>query len=648
MGRKRFFCSCICWMWVLFVAGQTYNWQDFLQEISFSFDEEYMDSPEWQELLEEMQELHASPMNINSSSAEQLKRLPFLSDQQIEDIHAYINLHGEMKSLGELLLIPSLGEEERRWLRLFVVAETVPQKAKIFSRPSHEVLTRLDIPLYYRRGQLVQTKGYRSNGLAGQMRYTLSNRHLQIGLQTRKDAGEPFFDSHGGYVSLKDVGIVQSIVLGDFRAAFGEGLVLGNGGWSIKSSISFRPLQGLRPMTGTTESGFLRGAAATLRLGKEWKVSAFVSHRSMDATLTDDGEVKTFVTNGYHRTETEYAKKHNTQATLVGGNIDWTHKSSYIGATGYFQTFSRTLNPGQELYRIIYPRGKNFGVMGVHYGTRWRDFTLGGETSFSTNQRGIATIHRLLYTINARHTLSVVQRYYNEHYYSFYGAALRDASEVQNENGILLNWQCQPRSGWQLDAYADFFFHRWPSFGMQHSHSGQELMGRASYSPNNHHTLTLSYRWKNKERYDKPDPHHKAQLLWSFTPSKTWQIRLQGAAHHSVEGCGLGVQALVLQTLHKPSLRWFALGEYVNTPTYLSRIYFYEPSLYKGASFSSLYGHCLHASLGLRWSFLNGKLMMEGRYGLLRFFDREEQGSGLQTIYSPWKNDLQVQVRVRL
>ena len=40
--------------------------------------------------------------------------------------------------------------------------------------------------------------------------------------------------------------------------------------------------------------------------------------------------------------------------------------------------------------------------------------------------------------------------------------------------------------------------------------------------------------------------------------------------------------------------------------------------------------------------------MVEARYGLVRYFDRDEQGSGLQTIFSPWRNDLSVQLRMRL
>ena len=40
--------------------------------------------------------------------------------------------------------------------------------------------------------------------------------------------------------------------------------------------------------------------------------------------------------------------------------------------------------------------------------------------------------------------------------------------------------------------------------------------------------------------------------------------------------------------------------------------------------------------------------MLEARYGMVRYFDREEQGTGLQRILSPWKNDLSVQTRIKL
>ena len=52
--------------------------------------------------------------------------------------------------------------------------------------------------------------------------------------------------------------------------------------------------------------------------------------------------------------------------------------------------------------------------------------------------------------------------------------------------------------------------------------------------------------------------------------------------------------------------------------------------------------------LTCRWQSKNGKWMLEGRYSLLRYFDRDEQGTALQRILSPWKNDLSFQLRVKI
>ena len=75
-----------------------------------------------EELYEELEELHAHPLNINTATREQLSRLPFLTEIQIEHIHAYIYRTKGMRTLGELLLIPQLDANTRTLLRQFIYA----------------------------------------------------------------------------------------------------------------------------------------------------------------------------------------------------------------------------------------------------------------------------------------------------------------------------------------------------------------------------------------------------------------------------------------------------------------------------------------------------------------------------------------------
>ena len=75
--------------------------------------------------------LHDQPMNINAATREELLRLPFIDEQQAEEIHAYIYLHGPLQTQGELRLVPQLDSRTRRFLSLLspTVKPQPPQRA---------------------------------------------------------------------------------------------------------------------------------------------------------------------------------------------------------------------------------------------------------------------------------------------------------------------------------------------------------------------------------------------------------------------------------------------------------------------------------------------------------------------------------------
>lgn len=99
---------------------ETYTWQDFLEAVT---DDEYAEEQGWTESLEELAVIHAHPLDINTATREQLLQIPFLSERQVEDIHTYIFLHRGMRSLSELMAIPSIDYVTRRYLSLFLFAD---------------------------------------------------------------------------------------------------------------------------------------------------------------------------------------------------------------------------------------------------------------------------------------------------------------------------------------------------------------------------------------------------------------------------------------------------------------------------------------------------------------------------------------------
>ncbi|MBO4642091.1 MAG: helix-hairpin-helix domain-containing protein [Bacteroidaceae bacterium] len=689
--------------------AQNYSWNDFLESITT--DEDYADSEEWLQYIEELQLLHEHPININTATRDDLRRLPMLDDKQIEQIQAYIYLHGQMQTLGELRLLPLIDEDTRRALPLFVYAqeERPPSSSRLLSNLHSTFSSRLDIPLYYRQGYLDDT--YVGNPLYHRIRYQIGNgHHFQAGLRVEKDAGERFYDSYGAYAQVRNIGILSTALVGDYRAGFGEGLVLGASTSFSKSNLLGYSGRGIRPMTSMSETDFLRGAAFSLRLGKKFQLSSLFSYRQLDATLNDNGEVQTFLRTGYHRTQRERATHHNVSSTLVGAHLEWKKTSNSsgrdemqneeslqdavpitrnnsefnalgskaegkVGLTFLYSHFSRLLNPGDMLYRRYFPRGKEFAATGVNYGYQVYRWTFAGETAYSWEQGGLATLNRVKWMAGRRWTMSVVQRYYDKKYYSFGASSLAEstggfnaggaagtagAGNVQNESGVLLSMQGQFAESWSLASYFDYFHHPWPRYGMTHSSSGQEGMVQLGYQFSRRQMFTARYQFKRKEVGDVMEPHHRLKLQWQYSPDRnggntahgSWTWKTVGMLHQVLgsTGVALGETVQCIAPLSASGriehLRLTALTSWFYTEDYASRIYLYTPSLYNSLFSPSLSGHGCHNVLCVRWKDLIRQKMewwMEARLGSTCFFDRKEQSSGEQRILGRWKNDVQVQ-----
>ncbi len=474
-------------------VGQSYTWDNFVQEYTEGLLTSDDDSHEgydpssdgtlheWDAQLQELRMLHDQPMNINAATREELLRLPFIDEQQVEEIHAYIYLHGPLQTQGELRLVPQLDSRTRRFLSLFVTygeaTAATARRTKPLQPVVHTLTTRLDVPLYYRRGYQV-SDGYAGDALYHRTLYQLqAGKRLRVGGHIEKDAGERWVDSWGAYAEVRQTGPLRKAVVGDFRMGFGEGLVAGGTSWFARSTPAARVQTGIRASTGTDEVRFLRGAAATLALGREVELTAFASARRLDATLDDNGHVRTLLTSGLHRTGSERERRHDVDSYLYGGNLTWRHGGWHLGATGYCQQFTRLLAPGNEAYRRYYPRGKRFGSAGLHYGKSVYRFVVAGETAVSTEQglpvgqagderRGgscaLGTLHRFTWRPTARYTLSAVQRYYAPAYHSLQAASVSRSSRVQNENGLLVHLRAEPWDSWQMLSYVASTIHGLP------------------------------------------------------------------------------------------------------------------------------------------------------------------------------------------
>ncbi|MDE5560800.1 MAG: helix-hairpin-helix domain-containing protein [Bacteroidaceae bacterium] len=635
------------------------SWDDFIQTLAY--DSENIADGEWTDYLELLEWLHSHPMNINTATPEEMAALPFLTPSQIEAIQAYVHLNGTMLSLGELALIPALDSQIRRVIPLFFTAEPPKnghtgkeKKGFHLQHMTHTLDTRMDIPMYYRKGY--QTGAYIGNPLYSRIRYAVTGRHVEAGVHVKKDPGERFYDSYGGYATIRDKGVLKTAIIGDYRAGWGEGLVINSARPWGKTTMTSGIGRGVRPMTGVSESGFLRGVAVTLatrtctddnRTSRPTvSGTLFFSHKALDATLNDKGEVQTLVTNGYHRTDTELNKKENTLTTVTGAHIQTTVGHFTIGATGYWQHFNRILAPGNATYRQWLPRGQDFGIAGIHFGYSHYKWSGSTEVAYSTSNGGVAALARMQKLVNRNLKFSALGRYYDYRYHSFMASAISENSGVQNETGAMLTIEARPLTRLVMTAFADFFFHYWPRYGMTTSDNGQEMMTEWIWETTEIHALSFRYRIKRKAANDAMTAHHHLRAQWTCRPSEKWRLQSTVTLHlasGSRPGIGIG-QLLHGRTSRVKTLRFSLMAGYFHAPDYGTRIYIYEPALRNSTAPSMYYGHGMRLVSTIRYVFPHSHWMTEVRYAMTHMFDRNSISSGNQEILSPTKQDVSIQI----
>ena len=604
-------------MFVLGLRAQekdVHSWEKYLSAVMTAED---MESEEWQLNYDLLCELEQNPININKATREDLEQLPFLSAQQVEALMEYKYRYGGMKSLAELMMIREIEPQMRKLLGCFIYAGE-ESKSKI--RTKHELIACYKVDYrHWFRYQMEQ------------------GDKLKLGLVASQDADEPFFsgknklgyDYYSPYLQLKKLGRLETLVLGNFRVSMGMGMVMNNS-FSLGKIATLQNLgrnaNGLRAHS-SRSLGFLQGAGATINLGRGIKTTAFVSYTPMDATLNSDGSARTIITTGYHRTETELAKKNNLHALKTGGTIKYNGGRVHLALNALYAHLDRRLSPSKtQLYNYFKPEGTDFMNASVDYGYRGRRFTLNGETAIDGNGH-IATINTISLTTNSGLNLMALQRFYSYQYSSLDAQSYSDCGRVQNESGVYigLSWQLSPK--WQLAAYADYAYHPWALYRKTSSSYSLDNLMQCSFT-SNHWKLMARYRLKAYEK------EHRTRITAEYT-TENFSARTQFDGGYCAENEERGV---MLSENLAYAYHWFRMNAgvgYFNTDSYNSRVYLYESGPLYTYSMQQFYGEGMRYWLMLRAN-LGKHFMLTAKVGVTNYFDRKD------------KTDIDLQLRMKI
>ncbi|MBQ8674577.1 MAG: helix-hairpin-helix domain-containing protein [Bacteroides sp.] len=640
-------------------------WLDNLEELAQEEEE-----PDWEEELRLLEERQEEPLNLNTATRQQLECFPFLSDSQIEHLLAYLYLHGEMETIYELQLVEEMDKQTIRLLLPFVCVkkavkkQTFPAWGKMLKQGRHEVNTRLDYPLYTRRG-------YQTAYLGPKPYHSLRYRfhygdYLQAGLTAEKDAGEPFFARHNAqgydhyayYLQLRHKGWLDNLLLGCYRLHFGQGLVMGSSfhtGKSYTLSTSDYKPQEIRPQSSVDEFNYLHGIALTARLSRAVNLSVFCSHRTMDGTV-EEGSIVSINRTGPHRTRQEADRKDAFSMQLAGAHLSYAKERLRLGLTGLYYDFSRPYAPDLPKYAKYHLTGNRLYNLAADYSWRAGRFSLSGEVA--KGKHGWATLNRLFYRLSSSWRFLLVHRYYAHDYWAFYARSFAEGSEVRNENGWYLAAEATPFSRWRFFVSADFFSSPWWRYRVSKPSQGVDLMLQAAYAPTDRLGMYLNYRVKRKERditgtggeQTTPTLHHRwryrleyKQGIWTSRTTLDYNRFSQQTLSPSQ---GFMLTQMASCTLPSLPLSATVQGSYFHTDDYDSRLYAYEKGMLHTFYTPSFYGHGFRYSLHLRYDH-SEHLMLMLKFGQTIYTNRNTIGSGNDLISSNRKGDLQLQIRLK-
>ena len=643
----------------------TDGWEEIMQQLT----EELMDDNTDEELLEAqtelLLELHENPIDLNHADRQHLLRLPFLSERAVDGLLDYLSLNGPMRSLGELRFVPELGYRERQWLSLFVVVgdEPIARKGRDttwWGRDRHELLARVDVPMYRRAGWAY------GRGIAQRWRYTWQQgQHIDVGIRGENDAGEPIFchdnrlwDSYGGHAMLHDVGFLQTLIVGDYKAGFGEGLVVNNNFRLGKMISSFwRTPQGIRPHRSAEEINFMRGVAATIGLGRAVSITAFYSRRRLDATVHADNTISTLSRTGLHRTANELAHKGSVVGQTSGLHVGATHEVNdlrmSLGATALYQYYDHQFSQGSTLYRQIYPVGYQFGAASIDYSLRTPRLSVSGETAHNFQQGGGAwsTLNKVAWRFSADMQLAAIQRFYAKRYGSPYASAFGENNRVQNESGVAVSFEANRLGPCALRAFFDYFYSPWPRMTMTRSSRGWESNVQWTYQLPKQSTFLLRYAVKSKERSDHRYFSHRLRTSYTLPLSSRLAVVASAFVHHFHEKSGSTGYALAPRIDYSTTdekVRISVVGSVFHANDFDARLFVYEPALYQSFGLQQLYGRGQRLAVLVRYRSGNRRWMLQSKLGMTHFSDRDAISDGILRIDSAWKTDLQLLFKLRI
>jgi hypothetical protein len=646
----------------------------------------------YEDLYESLLLLYQNPLDLNEASTQQLQSLYILSLSQINNLKSYIEEKGKLLTLYELQLID--GFDNATIVRLVPFVTVDPDAAQADDRPllqrileerNNYFITRYERGLEERRGyspaENPDDSRYAGSPDKLYFRYRVSKtQDFSLGFTTEKDPGEALvwdadtkrrgMDFWSAHFMLEKQGKFRKAIIGDYQLQFGQGLLFGAGLGVGKGSETVNTVQrvtlGIRPYTSVLEGGFLRGAAATYEATDRLMVTGFYSRLNQDANIRENNDpdgfpefFSSFQLSGLHRTPNEIANKRVVSETVMGANAHYAFKNgATAGLTLTSSQFGLPIQRSDAAYNRFEFTGTDHYNVGTYASYNWRNFSLFGEAAIAKSG-GIGAVAGLITNLSPRVDFAMVVRSYDRDFHTFRGTAFAEGSRNINESGVYWGVKYTLNRQFYLTAYYDTYRFPWLRFRVNTPSEGRDYLIRMHYNPGRYVRLYGQFRKETKDINTTDSETNrtivaagtKSQILTNLEFSVNTDLKFKSRVQYSnfllngerTDGYAFMQDAVF--TLGK----WTFSGRMAlfDTEGNENRQYAYERDVLYAFSIPAYSGRGIRNYLLFQYR-MSRQIDLWARVARTTFYDRNEVGTGLETIEGDKRTEVKIQLRYKL
>jgi Helix-hairpin-helix motif len=638
----------------------------------------------YQELYENMAQLLANKINLNSASAEELRFLNLLSEQQVQSLIAYRSETGQLLSVYELQAVPGFDSTTINKIVSFVNVDDQEGGTlfkRIISEENNYLIARYDRTLEKKNGfKQSEDPASKFKGDDGDLylRFRTSKPgDFSIGFTLEKDAGEEInwslankqygFDFLSFHAQLMKKGKLKNLIIGDYQTQFGQGLLLGGSFGYGKGSEAVMTVRrsnlGFLPYTSANETGYKRGAALTYEVLRFVYLSGFYSGTLRDAsvgsdTLESSSSISSFQTTGFHRNQNELKNRHLIREENYGGILNYRKGAMDAGIIYNILSYRVPINRDAQPYNQFSFEGKSLSNSGAFLNYTFHNFTFFSEVA-KTQGAGYGITAGILGSLTPKLDVALHYRNYQRNFYSLYSNAFSENSTPQNESGMYWGWKYRWNKKFSASGYADLFRFPWLRYRSYAPSTGHEWLLRFTYQPSRNVLIFLQAREESKVRNggNNQDNLYKTfegikRNYWiNFDYPVSDNIKMKTRAQFSTFDfdCTHTKGMTILHDININFRKLSLVCRYAifDTEDYDNRQYVYERDVWLAYSLPAYSGKGIRNYVVAEYAF-SKKFSIWIRYAHTRYTDRDTIGSGADAISGREKNDIRIQTRIKI